>query len=180
MVVESHENTLAVGFWVWRIHFWGYFLDSAILRNSRWPPPKIQKWDDLRSIVGRIIWKYTFEGFWGWWIHFWGYFLDLAIWDNFRSNGGRITWKIHFCGFLTVRNAFYWYFFGFGHIGQIQDGHHPKYKFGIIWDLIEVESHENILFVGFWMWGIHIWDCFLYSAILEKFKMATTQNKLVG
>ena len=53
-----------VGFWVWGIHFWGYFLDLVILeKKSWWSPSEIQKWDNLRSNGGRITWIYTFCGF---------------------------------------------------------------------------------------------------------------------
>ena len=74
------------------------------------------------------------------------------------SNGGRIIWKYTFCGFLIMRNPFLRLLFGFIHIGKIQDGIHPKYKCGIIWDLIVVESQENSCIVGFWVWGIHFWS----------------------
>ena len=38
-----------------------------------------------------------------------------------------------------------------------------------------VESYENTHFVGFWVWRIHVWDYFLDSAILKKFKMVATK-----
>ena len=81
---------------------------------------------------------------------------EMPKWDNLRSNGGRMLWKYTCCGFLTVRNTFYWYFLRFGHIGQIQDGHHQKYKFGIIWDSKVVKSYENT-FCGF----LRVWNPYL-------------------
>ena len=71
-------------------------------------------------------------------------------------------------------NPFLGLFFGFSHIGKIQDGHHPKYNFGIIWDLMMVETHENTLIVGFCVSGIYFRDFFLDSAISENIKMAAT------
>ena len=143
MAVESHENTLFMGFWVWEIHFWSYFSDSAKLKNSRWPPPKKQ------------------------------------LWDNLRLNNSRIIWKYIFCRFLSLKIPFLRLFFGFGYTGKDQDGLRPKYKYGIIRDLMVVESHENKLFVGLWVWKIHFRGYFSDSTILEKLKMDATQNTKV-
>ena len=60
MLVESYEKALFVGFWVWGFHFWGYFFDSAILEKFTMTSTEKQKWDNLRSNGGRIIWKCTF------------------------------------------------------------------------------------------------------------------------
>ena len=42
-------------------------------------------------------------------------------------------------------NPFLGLFFGFSHIGKIQDGRHSKYKRAIVSDLMVVESYENTL-----------------------------------
>ena len=51
---------------------------------------------------------------------------------------------------------------------------------GMIWELMVVESYENVHFVGFWLLGMHFIGIFLDSAILNKFKMATIQNTNLG
>ena len=172
------------------VTFWIY----PFWKNSRWPPSKIQMWVNLRSNCGRIKIRYTYCRFLSVGNPFLRLFFrfghigknsrwpppKIQLWDNLGSNGGRIIWKYTFCGFMIMRNPFLRLLLGFDHIGKIPDGLYPEYKCGLIWDLIVVESQENSCIVGFWVWGIHFWSYFSDSAILKKFKMAATQNTIVG
>ena len=92
MVVQSQENTLFVGFYVWGIHFWSYFLDSAISEKSQMATTQNFKngiiWD---LMVVEPFENISFVGFWVWGIHFWGYFMDLAILEKIKMASIRNT-----------------------------------------------------------------------------------------